>query len=158
MNETVKAPTPAGRGVKVALVASLALNLLLGGLIAGVAVRHHRDMGPGGRGALTFAPYFDSLGRADRAALREEMLRRMPALREMHRERGEDVRAFLEVIRADPFDREVAEAVLEQQLGRASRRLDEGRELFLERLAAMSPEERQAYADRLEKALDRKRD
>lgn len=158
MNETVKAPTPAGRGVKVALVASLALNLLLGGLIAGVAVRHHRDMGPDERGGLTFAPYFESLGRADRAAMREEMLRRMPALREMHRERSEDVRAFLQVIRADPFDPEAAQQVLEHQLGRAARRLDEGRALFLERLAAMTPEERQAYADRLEKALDRRRD
>ncbi len=35
MNETVEKPAGAGRGVKVALVASLALNLLLGGLIAG---------------------------------------------------------------------------------------------------------------------------
>ncbi|MCB2139263.1 MAG: hypothetical protein KDE17_08735, partial [Rhodobacteraceae bacterium] len=46
MNETVEKPAGAGRGVKVALVASLALNLLLGGLIAGAALRHHRDMGP----------------------------------------------------------------------------------------------------------------
>ncbi|MCT8328380.1 periplasmic heavy metal sensor [Albidovulum sediminis] len=158
MNETLKAGGGAGRGVTVALVASLALNLLLGGLVAGAAVRHHRDMGPGDRGGLAFAPYFESLGRADRAAMREEMLRRMPALREMHRERSDDVRAFLEVIRADPFDPEAAGKVLEHQLGRASRRLDEGRELFLERLAAMTPEERLAYADRLEQALGRKRD
>ncbi|HPE24429.1 periplasmic heavy metal sensor [Albidovulum sp.] len=158
MNETVEKPAGAGRGVKVALVASLALNLLLGGLIAGAALRHHRDMGPGDRAGAAFAPYFESLDRKDRAALRDDLFRRVPGLRDMRRERAEDARAFIDAVRADPFDPEAAEAVLTRQLGRAAERLDDGRELFLARLSAMSAAERQDYADRLEHELKRGRD
>ena len=93
-----------------------------------------------------------------RAALRDDLFRRVPGLRDMRRERAEDARAFIDAVRADPFDPEAAEAVLTRQLGRAAERLDDGRELFLARLSAMSAAERGDYADRLEHELKRGRD
>ena len=156
MSEVEQKPKTPGRGVKIALAVSVTLNLLLAGLIAGAVLRHEHGGGPDDDRAA-FAPYLDALPRSDRGELRAEMFRRMPDLRDLRRERADDFRAFVTALRAEPFDPDAAEAVLERQVGRAAHRLEEGRDLFLERLTAMSDEDRLAYADRLEKSLSRNR-
>ncbi|MCV2868792.1 periplasmic heavy metal sensor [Defluviimonas sp. WL0002] len=152
MTQAEKTPRAPGRTLKIALVLSLAVNLLLVGLIAGAAVRHRHGGGPGDDRAA-FAPYVEALPRAQRGGLRSEMFHRMPDLRDLRRERAEDLAAFVSTLRAEPFDPSAAAAVFDRQMARAGRRLEAGRVLFLDRIAAMSADERREYADRLEQNL-----
>ena len=58
-------------------------------------------------------------------------------------------------MRADPFDPAALKAALAALEARNAERLELGRTLIETRLIEMSPEERAAFADRLEKGLRR---
>lgn len=155
------APTPAptatksaGRGLRVALGISVALNLLVAGLVAGAVLR---DGGPRDRMVrdLDFGPFTEALSPEDRAALRQDFMGQMPDLRAVRREMRGDLEALLAVLRVEPFDRAAAAAVLERHGERVRSRTELGQTLLLDRFAAMSPEARDAFADRLERRLRR---
>lgn len=141
-----------GRGLRVALGISVALNLLVVGLVAGAVLR---DGGPRERMVrdLDLGPFTEAFRDADRDALRRDFVARMPALRDMRAAMREDFQALLAVLRTEPFDAAAAQAILENQRGRMQARVDLGQELILDRLAAMTPEDRAAFADRLERRL-----
>ena len=63
-------------------------------------------------------------------------------------------RESLVLLRADPYDAAAVEALMARQSERARERLELGQRVLAKRLAAMSPAERAAYADRLESQLD----
>lgn len=141
-----------GKGLRVALAISVALNLLIVGLVAGAVLR---DGGPRGRmmGDLGFGPFTEALSGADRDALRQAFLARMPDMRDMRRQMRADFAALLDALRAEPFDAAALRAAMEAQSARMGERLQVGQDLLLERLAAMTPEARAAFADRLEARL-----
>jgi hypothetical protein len=58
-------------------------------------------------------------------------------------------------LRADPFDAEALRNVVANQGDRMAARLALGQDLILARIAAMTPAERAAFADRLERRLER---
>jgi uncharacterized membrane protein len=58
---------------------------------------------------------------------------------------------LIAILTADPFDMDAARNHLDQMQSIVSTRLLQGREVLLERLAEMSPEERKAFAERLQK-------
>lgn len=157
--ERVSAPHPAtGRGMKIALAASLALNLGIAGVVGGsliVGALHHdrpmmvRDLG--------FGPFTDALSPEDRAALRASFLAEAGDFRAARREVRAEFAAFLAALRADPFDAEALRVVMAQQNARARDRMELGQRLLADRLAAMPPEARLAFADRLEARLSRNR-
>ena len=138
--------------LKAVLFGSLALNLLVAGLAVGVVFdgppgHPPRDRDP----ALPFTRAFDEDQRHDlRRALRKEFDKR----------RGdgsgliEDYREALAVLRAEPFDAEALKAALDKQGARAETRRERGQQILAEMLAGMSPADRKAYADRLERELD----
>lgn len=144
----------AGRGVRVALAVSVALNLLVAGLVAGAVLR---DGGPRDRMVrdLDIGPFTEALSPEDRAALRRDFMDRMPGLRAMRAEMRGDLAALLRVLRVEPFDRAAAAAVLAHHGERVRVRTELGQELLLDRFAAMSPAAREAFADRLERRLQR---
>ena len=135
-------PVPAvpatSRGVKIALALSVALNLAVAGLAVGAWLgdgRHHgmpRDMSFG-----PFSAALDDTDREQRAAARAEF------------------ETLLATLRADPFDAAALKAALAALEARNAERLDLGRSLIETRLVEMTPEERAAFADRLEKHLRR---
>ena len=141
-----------GRGIRIALGVSVALNLLVAGLVAGAFLR---DGGPRDRMVrdLDLGPFTEAFRPEDRDALRRDFVERMPAMRDMRSEMREDFAALLSVLRTEPFDTDAARAVLERQRGRMQERVDLGQALILERLAAMSPADRAGFADRLERRL-----
>ncbi|MBC2837094.1 periplasmic heavy metal sensor [Gemmobacter straminiformis] len=143
---------PSGRGVRIALAVSVALNLLIVGLVAGAVLR---DGGPRGRmmGELDFGPFTEALTREDRDALRQAFVERMPDMRDMRRQMRTDFAALLAALRAEPFDPAALREVMANQSSRMQERLQIGQSLMLERLEAMSPEARAAFADRLEERL-----
>ena len=147
-------PQKSLRGLRIALGISVALNLLVAGLVVGAILR---DGGPRDRMVrdLDLGPFTEALSQEDRAAIRRDFVARMPELREVRRAMRAEFGALLEVLRAEPFDPEAMRAVMAGQRMRMQERLDLGQDLLVQRLAEMTPEARQAFADRLEERLRR---
>lgn len=145
---------PSGRKLRIALAVSVALNLLILGLVAGAVLR---DGGPHGRMVrdLDFGPFTEALTPEDRDALRRDFIRQAPDLRDMRRQMRDDFSTLLAALRAEPFDVEALRGVVANQGDRMAARLELGQDLMLARIAAMTPAERAAFADRLEQRLER---
>jgi hypothetical protein len=151
-----------GRWLKAALVASLALNLAVAGIVAGALLGERRDQRrlPPAEAAreLGLGPYTRALELADRRALGtavRERLRTAGGPRAIRAEIRQDFAQVLAAIRADPFDADRVAALIAAQAARAEARRDLGAALLVERLAEMDAERRAAYADRLEAGLRR---
>lgn len=151
------AAAPAGRGMRLALVASLALNVALVGAGAGMILAH----GPGRRpppaavaAGPAFGPFTPALTEDDRRALRRVYLEavrtgRAPAP-ETLRAAAEAERAHLaEALSAEPFDPAAIEAALQAQRARLIDGIDTGQKLMMQRMEAMHPQERAAFAERM---------
>lgn len=156
---------PAGAGgdrhvsprlLRVALAVSVALNLLVAGIVAG-AVFH--KSGQGGSGAMTrdlgFGPFTEALAPEDRRALRQWLQQRAPQLRSANAQRRADIIALQSALRADPFVPQDLTRALEAMRGRLQTQLDLGHQALAEVIMAMPPAERMALADRLSRGLRR---
>ncbi|MHA6326834.1 periplasmic heavy metal sensor [Roseivivax sp. CAU 1753] len=130
------------RAVKLTLFASLALNLLIVGLIAGTWISEgppRRDPGPAG-----FA-YIRALDAGDRQAIGAQMRDRRP--------RGAgtgEAHQALRLLRTDPFDAAGFDAFLTRQAQRGQAVREVGQGALVARIAGMDAAARAAYADRLE--------
>ncbi len=140
--------------LRLTLLASLAVNVLVLGAVAGFLIlggpdrRADRDRSDFG----TF--YTRALSEEDRRALRRDF---MSGLRENGRDRGAllaDLQTTLETLRATPFDPEAFATAMADQSNRRLRREEIGRQLLANRIAAMSDQDRAAYADRIEERLN----
>jgi hypothetical protein len=136
------------------LAVSLALNLLIVGLVAGLALR----AGPGADGHpalrdLGLGPFVLAMDRDDRAALRERL-----AAQDLRADRialGRSLRGLQAALRSEPFDRAAAAAALTDGR-RAAEALQAGAHAaLLDQMAEMDPAARRALADRLNRALRR---
>lgn len=152
------APAPAartGRGLRIALGLSLALNLLVLGLVGGAYLHgpppprdfDGREMG--------FGPFAEALRPEDRKALRRAILQRAPELREGREKRRQDMAALLQALRAEPFDPARLETVMDAQQAQLASQLAVGAGVVREYLIGLSAEARLAFADRLEASLTR---
>ncbi len=152
-------PTPPTRWpwAKIVLVMSLGLNLLFLGLIGGAVLRD----GPQGRHAtvrdLNFGSLTEALSKDDRETLRRAFQRGAPDLRAQRSEAERDLADLLTVLRAPDFQREKVEALFVRNHERTARRQELGQDLALDLLVAMTPDVRNAFADRLETAMKRSR-
>ncbi|EEX11240.1 conserved hypothetical protein [Ruegeria lacuscaerulensis ITI-1157] len=143
MTEEVKRPR---RWVSVLLVISLALNLLVAGVVLGTVLRFH-----GGPGAAPpkFAPaLYRALPEKDRKALRADL---EDEHRRGARERSEHFKELGRALRAVPFDADEIRQLLDRQIRSNAEIQSALQRKWLDRVAAMTDTERQAYADRLEK-------
>ncbi len=133
----------------VVLFVSLAINLLLVGLIVGalLAGSHGRDR-TALRG-LGYAPFVRALPGEDKAALREALARDADSFRHNRAELQVQFESLLAALRKDPFDAGEVERLFAEQRGRIVERQRLAQDYLLERIAAMAPEARAAYADSL---------
>lgn len=159
MNETPNAPPKARRWLWPVLVLSLALNLLIVGIVAGSVFS---SKGPRGRDNLRppgviGAPFFQALPKEERRAILSDIARNDDRIKETRESLRARFEAFLTAVRADPFVPDDVAAVLSEQRVTAVKRQEIGEELLLKRLESMSAEERASYADSLEKSLKRLR-
>lgn len=151
------APRPAaGPWTRAILIASLVLNLVLLGAIAGAGLSHRaapeqRVTAEGGLGLL-----YDALPRDEQRAMRRSVLAEMRDRGPMRGEMVADTRALLAALRSEPFDRAAAEAALERQRMRAAGFLEAGSDRMLDHLTALPAQARRAYADRLEDTIRRR--
>lgn len=148
---------PASRKLKIALAISLALNLAVAGVVGGAMLKggggHHGDMVRD----LDFGPFTQAFDPNDRVALRDRFLDRVPEFRAARREMRADFTAVLAALRADPFDAAALGAALSGQSERAAKNLAIGQALVADHIAAMTPQARKAFADRLEANLTKGR-
>ncbi|WP_108482649.1 periplasmic heavy metal sensor [Oceaniglobus ichthyenteri] len=146
--------------MRVLLIASLALNLLVAGVVVGGMVTHGRDDTKRSSDYRALrdignVPYVMALTPEDRSALAQTLKPRQERLsnnREALRARFE---AALEVLRTDPFDADMLRGLLAQQRAILSERQQLGEELLIARLQEMSVAERTNYANRLDRSLRR---
>lgn len=152
------------KGLRRALYVSVAINLLVVGTVAGMFVAHGFRGGPEDRGP-GFGRYTAALSPEDRAALREAYRERIVGVRgagdgaadpvgprgRVKAERAE----LLTALRGDPFDPVAVAALFERQKNRMASGMELGQTLLLQRISAMSPTERAAFAARLEAESER---
>ncbi|MEM1235214.1 MAG: periplasmic heavy metal sensor [Pseudomonadota bacterium] len=147
-----------GRGGRILLYVSLLVNLLVVGLVVGTLILvspKGDDRRPALAGQTVLGPLMLALEGQDRRALALSM---RGVLQEERLTRGDMrrvARDMQEVLATEPFDAEALDRLLSTQFNEATFRLDLARKLFLERLVAMSPEERATYAVRLGDVLER---
>ncbi len=145
---SVKSPR---RWMRWLLIGSLALNLLVVGVVAGAVLRMSGwGIGPPPR-ALGPALYRE-LPRDDRRALRQTL--RDAGSNAM---RPSDQASLLSAaLRSDPFDPTALEALITQQAEARQAYQFEVQRKWLARVSEMSQADRIAYADRLEESLQRR--
>lgn len=141
--------------LRLTFFASLALNLLVVGVVVGAMATWGGKWAAHGAphaghpgGPLTSALEPDdrrAIGRAMRAARREGNEGR-PVLRA-------EMEGLLAALRAPAFERTEVQARMTALQGQFAQRMALGQTVLLDRLAQMSTAERVAYADRVEEAL-----
>lgn len=149
------------RGMRLLLAASLGVNLLVAGIFAGAhfsgkpersgAQRDHRS--------LPLGPYGRAFSKEDRAELRKAFGGR----KDWFAKSRSQMRAFgqemVTAMRAEPFDAGAVEDILNRQGALQTQFQTEGRTLLVDRITAMTADQRAAFAEKLEKGLKRgKRD
>ncbi len=168
MSEDQKTDSPTPRRRRwptVLLAASLTLNVLILGVIAGAHFRDDRDQRrspPPDRAVLReggFMPFFEAMPRESRRRMAEAFRDSVPGRGPDRTALVADFRNFVAALRAEPFERDALNEVLEAQHERVEQRILTGREIVLDQIAEMTPAERAAFADALEerfrKALSR---
>ncbi|MFN3281085.1 MAG: periplasmic heavy metal sensor [Tabrizicola sp.] len=151
-------PVPPGAGgsrwLKLALAVSVTLNLAVAGLVLGAW------LGDGPRRGmprdLSFGPFSEALSEKDRRALRRDLMGRLGEFRTSREAARAEFNGLLAALRADPFDPGALRAALAAIETRNAERLELGRSLIEKRLIEMTPEERRAFADRLERGIERR--
>ncbi len=135
------------------LVASLALNLAVGGMMLGAFLRG----GPDGRDGLRdmgFGPYDAALLPQDRDTLRKALRQKAGDLKTNRAMAGADLVAVVTTLRASPFDPAALAAAMTAQQDHLSARMELGTEAMRAFLISLSPQERLDFADRLEDRLN----
>lgn len=140
--------TRPSRTWRIVLVVSLALNLAVVGMIGGALVSGRFGDHPPPRIDFGVGPVARALSDDERRAIGRE-------LRADRSLRGHDFRgqmaAVAAALRADPYDPAVTQALIADQAARLSQVQARARMAVLDRIAAMSPDRRRAFADRLDR-------
>lgn len=151
----IPARAPLRGWIKALLLGSLALNLAVGGLAIGAMLRHGDMMDHGTvRTDQIGGPYTGALSREDRRAIWREMRGMQGEGRPSRAEIRADFDAVVQALRAEPYDPGQVRAIVERQFEAGIARQQIGQTLLLERIDAMSPVERAAFADRLAQRLE----
>ena len=133
-------PAKSGRGLRIALAVSVALNLAVLAAVGGAILRD----GHGARAAMVrdlgFGPFAEALRPEDRKTLREALFARAPEMRENRRQMRADSESLLGLLRADPLDSDGLRALMANQHNRMTAQLKLGQELLQEFLVVLPPE------------------
>lgn len=143
------------RSVRFLLIGSLAFNLVIIGLVAGVAMRH------GGKGhAPRFSegpgsPIVRALAPRDRRDMGMNLRKAYRSGELGLRNERKYYDALVQALVADPYDSEALRKARENLDVRQIDRRKIAVNIWLERVDKMSPEQRQAYGERLLEVLEK---
>lgn len=148
------APEPTGRAgvwLRLALVVSLTVNLLVAGLLIGSWAGRDRaettiqDVGLG--------PYIAALPQRDRQLMAASLAEKSRPLRENRAELARQFDLFLAALRTEPFRVDALRRAVDMQQAQLLARQQIGQSALFDRIAAMTPVERNAFADAVERRL-----
>ncbi len=152
------APRPSSR-LKWLLIASLALNLLVAGAVAGRMIFGHRS-GPGGGGASVdqgLMWFSHSLPPEQRDLVRQNLKAARPELRALREESVALKKQAAELLAAEPFDRAALKSAMDR-VGLAEKTLrDKGVSVVLDTAEKLSPEQRQRLSEFWKMRVERHR-
>jgi uncharacterized membrane protein len=144
---------PRGR---ILLAVSLALNLLVVGVVIGGVLTHDpRPPKPAGA-SISIGPLSHAFSKEDREALRHALEEQGPSMRDLRSALEADTARLVTILRTEPWDAQAASAVLADMRGRFEQRGALGERLILERVGAMTAQERLDVAERLEQRRQRR--
>ena len=158
MSDAANTPPVTSKTIRLALIASLAVNLAVAGLALGAYLHY----GPNGRGEvvrdLGFGTYDDALRPQDREALKQAMRAKSGAVKETRAQVTADATAVIAALRATPFDPKALDAALSGQQDHLSARMKLGNDTMRDFLTNLAPQDRLDFAARLEHHLQHGRD
>ena len=141
---------------RVLLFVSLALNLLIAGMVAGAIFRNSGDRADGvALRDMGFGFFGAALTTGDRRAIGREMANRSGELRANRAHVRDQMAQFLQALRAVPYDGDAVLVLSGGLQSKLAERQQIGQDALLDRIAAMSDQQRAAYANRLERAMKR---
>ena len=154
MNEQVAQAPGMKRRLRVLLFASLALNLLVGGMVLGAVLSHQSDdrhrsprmSQPGG-------PLTAALSMEDRRDVGRELRRAIRAERAIQGDTLTEFDSVIAALNSEPYDSNELKRALEAHFQWAERRMERGVDILLKQFDEMSEEGRSAYAERLKEVL-----
>lgn len=141
--------TGAGKWLRIALILSLLANFLVVGLMAGAMVNAHWRGMHLMSGSVGFGPLTDALTRADRRELFRKFLTARGDRQAERQANDADLAGIVAALKAEPWDRAAVEAALTRLGDRARGRLDQGRDILVQRIAEMTGADRIAFAGRI---------
>lgn len=159
MSDNGDAPRPRTcRGLKIALAVSVALNLLIVGLVGGAVLgRPDADEAPTIR-ALGLGPFAWVLPRDARDDVRRRIEADLQGVRGNRADIGRSLLTVRRALLSEPFDRDAAARALASSRSAANALQAQGHAALLDTLEGMSAEERAVVADRLARTLRRMAD
>ncbi|MDV4166927.1 periplasmic heavy metal sensor [Rhodovulum sp. FJ3] len=143
---------------RIVLVISLAVNVAVAGLVIGAVLKHgprDHDRRPPKSEILSYGPYTSALTEEDREVLLERLVDAQGEIRDNRRAVKADFKRLLNAVRAEPYDPAATAAIMAEQQARVQKQIDLVSRVLLEQLTEMSAEEREEFADRLERVLRR---
>ncbi|KCV81525.1 hypothetical protein ATO10_11452 [Actibacterium atlanticum] len=138
---------------RLVLVISLALNLMVLGIVGGAVLSRGGPSGPPRIDVLSFGPYTAALDQDGRRVLRREIFAEGKGVGNVRKLLRQDFEAVLAALRATPFDAEATGVLMNVPTDRIAGHADYVRQHVLELIMQMDDAERAAYADRLEEKL-----
>ncbi len=143
-------PQPGARRLRTVL---LAVSLMMNALVIALVITVLATGGPrgpsGGRLEIGLGPLVGAFSEEERAALRREFFRDSSYFDQMQRRGRENLRGLVGVLRADPFEPAALVPFLEEQRSVFADIQERGHSVLVDRISEMTPEERNALADRL---------
>ena len=161
MTDIQPTPTPGTaeerklRKLRVALIWSLAVNLLVLGLIGGAVLNFRKTGGERVSSVDGPNPFLRALNREDARKLRSVMSQELGAPADRRAETRASTTALLNALRADAFAPEALTQAYEALNVATQRRLDIGQQAILDHMLTLDAAGRADFADRLEDALRR---
>ena len=160
-NPVPETPTPRRvTGIQMILFVSLALNLLVLGLVIGAASHMWRGPDRLADRAMRddgFSPYVAALSPEDRRAFVRDVLGRTGDFRQNRAEMRKEIDDLLVLLRAPEFDSTAFSDSLKAQSLKLEERRLAGIEAFVARVAEMSSEAREELAARIAAGMHRPR-
>lgn len=150
MSET---PSKRRRWMMPVMLLSLAINLLIVGIVVGWVLSTDGPSGErrdaGAVRGLVGEPFVRALPREDRRALLRRALENKEKLRENREALSHRLGDFLDALEAETFDPERIRSLLSEQRNAAIHRQEIGEDFLIERLSTMTQSERITYAEKL---------
>lgn len=154
-------PTPKGMRlwVRILLVVSLALNLLVIGAVAGIAIKGgpwKHGGPPGPMAEALIGPLTRALNKEDRRAILRQIRKQGRAEGASPRSHKEALQRMVVMLETAPFDQESFAMDFTSIVEDLQGRMSSATQIYIQHLSDMSDEQRAAYATRVKEAFERK--